>query len=42
MSRAGWHRWGLFALAAVTVAVVLFPVYWMFVTSVLPGVHNKV
>ncbi|HQU49926.1 MAG TPA: carbohydrate ABC transporter permease [Casimicrobiaceae bacterium] len=37
MSRERWQRWGLFALAAAIVAVVLFPVYWMFVTSVLPS-----
>jgi len=35
--KGGMPRWGLLALAAATVAVVLFPVYWMFVTSVLPS-----
>jgi multiple sugar transport system permease protein len=31
------RRWLLFALAALVVAVVLFPVYWMVVTSLLPS-----
>ena len=31
------QRWLWFALAAATVAVVLFPVYWMIVTSLLPS-----
>ncbi len=31
------RRWLVAGLAAATVAVVLFPVYWMFVTSVLPS-----
>ena len=30
-------RWLWFALAAATVAIVLFPVYWMIVTSLLPS-----
>jgi multiple sugar transport system permease protein len=35
--RARVRRWLVAGLAAATVAVVLFPVYWMFVTSVLPS-----
>ena len=31
------QRWLWFALAAVTVAFVLFPIYWMIVTSLLPS-----
>lgn len=31
------RRWLLLALAVATVAVVLFPIYWMLVTSVLPS-----
>ena len=31
------RRWMLAALAAAVVAIVLFPIYWMFVTSVLPS-----
>ncbi len=31
------RRWLWFAVALVLVAIVLFPVYWMFVTSVLPS-----
>jgi multiple sugar transport system permease protein len=31
------HRWWWFALAATAVAFVLFPVYWMVVTSLLPS-----
>jgi multiple sugar transport system permease protein len=34
---ASTRRWLLFALAFAVVAVVLFPIYWMFVTSVLPS-----
>lgn len=34
---ASHRRWLLFALAVAVVAVVLFPIYWMFVTSVLPS-----
>src|SRR4029079_11459452 len=30
-------RWLWFALAAATVAIVLFPIYWMIVTSLLPS-----
>jgi multiple sugar transport system permease protein len=32
-----WHRIALLAAAALLVAVVLFPVYWMLVTSLLPS-----
>ena len=32
-----WHRYAFAALAIVLVAIVLFPVYWMLVTSVLPS-----
>jgi multiple sugar transport system permease protein len=35
--KGGMPRWALLALAVATVAFVLFPVYWMFVTSVLPS-----
>jgi len=35
--KGGMPRWALLTLAVVTVAVVLFPVYWIFVTSVLPS-----
>jgi multiple sugar transport system permease protein len=31
------QRWLWFALAAATVAIVLFPIYWMIVTSLLPS-----
>jgi multiple sugar transport system permease protein len=31
------RRWALFALALAAVALVLFPVYWMVVTSLLPS-----
>jgi multiple sugar transport system permease protein len=31
------QRWLWFVLAAVTVAIVLFPIYWMIVTSLLPS-----
>lgn len=31
------QRWLWFALAAATVALVLFPIYWMIVTSLLPS-----
>ena len=34
---AAARRWTLAALAAAVVAIVLFPIYWMFVTSVLPS-----
>ena len=34
---AAARRWTLAALAAAVVAIVLFPSYWMFVTSVLPS-----
>ena len=34
---AARYRWAWFALAAITVALVLFPVYWMVVTSLLPS-----
>ena len=32
-----WHRYAFLTLALVLVAVVLFPVYWMLVTSLLPS-----
>ena len=32
-----WHRYAFLALAIAMVAIVLFPVYWMLVTSVLPS-----
>ena len=32
-----WHRYAFAALAVVLVAIVLFPVYWMLVTSLLPS-----
>ncbi len=32
-----WHRWGFLALALLMVGIILFPVYWMLVTSVLPS-----
>jgi ABC-type glycerol-3-phosphate transport system permease component len=32
-----WHRYAFLALALVLVAIVLFPVYWMLVTSLLPS-----
>src|SRR5690606_17722663 len=31
------YRWGWLALAIAVVALVLFPVYWMVVTSLLPS-----
>jgi multiple sugar transport system permease protein len=31
-----WHRYAFMALAVLMVAIVLFPVYWMLVTSLLP------
>ena len=37
MRKRDLRRWLLFALAAASVAVVLFPIWWMFVTSVLPS-----
>jgi multiple sugar transport system permease protein len=32
-----WHRHAFLALAVLLVAIVLFPVYWMLVTSLLPS-----
>ena len=32
-----WHRYAFMALAVLLVAIVLFPVYWMLVTSLLPS-----
>jgi len=32
-----WHRYAFLALALALVAVVLFPIYWMLVTSLLPS-----
>ena len=32
-----WHRYGFLALALLMVGIILFPVYWMLVTSVLPS-----
>ncbi|MEO6566536.1 MAG: carbohydrate ABC transporter permease [Casimicrobiaceae bacterium] len=32
-----WHRWGFLVLALLMVGIILFPVYWMLVTSVLPS-----
>ena len=32
-----WHRYAFAMLAVLLVAIVLFPVYWMLVTSVLPS-----
>ena len=32
-----WHRYAFLALALLLVAIVLFPVYWMLVTSLLPS-----
>ena len=32
-----WHRYAFLALAVLLVAIVLFPVYWMLVTSLLPS-----
>jgi multiple sugar transport system permease protein len=32
-----WHRFGFLALALLMVGIILFPVYWMLVTSVLPS-----
>jgi multiple sugar transport system permease protein len=32
-----WHRYGFLALAVLMVGIILFPVYWMVVTSVLPS-----
>jgi len=32
-----WHRYAFAMLAVLLVAIVLFPVYWMLVTSALPS-----
>ncbi|MEO8536382.1 MAG: carbohydrate ABC transporter permease [Betaproteobacteria bacterium] len=32
-----WHRYAFLALALLLVAIVLFPIYWMVVTSLLPS-----
>ena len=32
-----WHRYAFLVLALIMVAVILFPIYWMLVTSVLPS-----